>query len=89
MKTKWKKKKMYCPGNPEQFIKCPKTAFLKGQHFFSWVVFALVITNWIINSIRVMKYLKQLWTLRYNMSINKQIKVPLFSILKHHPQHTT
>jgi hypothetical protein len=34
-KNKMKKEKLYCPGNPEQFIKCPKTAFLKGQHFFS------------------------------------------------------
>ena len=33
-KNKIKKEKMYCPGNPEQFIKCLKTAFLKGQHFF-------------------------------------------------------
>jgi hypothetical protein len=36
----WHCLKGSCPDNPENFIKCPKTVFLKEQHFFLWVMYA-------------------------------------------------
>jgi hypothetical protein len=72
-----------------QFNKCLKTAFLKGQHFFYELFMHKQLQIWelIASEGRTISSNCELRDIA--LTINIQIKVWLFSILKHHLQHTT
>ena len=71
-----------CPGNLEQFNKCLKTAFLKGQHFFYELYMYKQLQIWELIASDGWTILSncELWDII--LTINIQIKAWLFNILK-------
>ena len=72
-----------------QFNKCLKTAFLKGQHFFYELYMHKQLQIWELIASEGRTILSNCELRDIALTINIQIKVWLFSILKHHLQHTT